>query len=1176
MSSSGKGIDDLQDDHFEGSRKEHCIFKEVYFGCKSGSTTRRCLVTGAIVFEPELSNHADTPLSSNSLQSDQASSKDCDIRDDHAPSATCTGIIEQDCSHETLSDGQNETAKGMKMSAGQSVQSKVINFGVSCPVTETFCKTITCRLVESSSQGVTYSSYLLKKPFEATREGACEEEVPTCELLCLKDNSFKEVVVSKSIASPISQESSADKVLVAGHYIAGVDKSTLSCSEGREKELSSHDLHLSSVPDSSKVMSAPRRLIQDQINHLLEATGWQYELRKKRNSRQRFSVYLSPEGKSFREFPKVWQSLGQNLLGKKFKFWQQTSVKHWKDIDQFSSDLSEALMHINKRMIKIDLNKPLADIWILLHPFVVVVFIDKKIGVLRKRNVVGATKGLLIDDAKCEASLSMENPDMSGHKMAPDQLFDSHMTLETESVVVEGNRGIGHGSRDMHACKAVPRELHERNNVSLRGHDRYLSSSYQLRGLSETPLQPDFYKHSISEVGCLPDLDNVALLQEKKGDLSPSLHARHFLQNGEKELQGAESVVCNESSGDCENIKRKMRKKSKKISEIKGSSLYRNEILGLTSCTAHESHYPGQPEFRHSEEIMGDMSSPAEDSVIVNESVDFQDCKVIKSRKPKPQSDGKIRNDQMNDGDLLVSAIMQKKYSIHSDKDTRVKVTKPKFKRKLKSLVGRHKLPTQNVVKSRHLTNGKYIPMGPRTVLSWLIDTGAVSLNDVIQCRDSRYPAAVKDGLVTRDGILCGCCNVVFSASLFKMHSGASQNHPFTDLCLENGKSYIACLLEAWSAEYETRRTSMNPSQVEDLDANDDTCGICGDGGDLICCDGCPSTFHQTCLATQDLPDGNWYCSTCTCRICGDLVSNSSPTIYGLECKQCETKYHEACLKEMGLDEVVNSETWFCGRNCEEVYSGLQAQVGVPQHVSNGISWILLRCFHDDQKICSPKRIALKAECNPKLAVALSIMEESFSAMCDPRTGINMIPHMIYNCGSNFARMDFHGFYTVVLEKDDILTSVASIRIHGVTIAEMPMVATCSRYRRQGMCRRLMDAIEEMLMSLKIEKLVISALPDLVETWTVGFGFQSLEDYEKESLNGLNLMVLPGTILLKKPLYSSPKEEPKDYEEPWSGEDYPVGADHTTIHQQHNNYVDDRELEDDNPKDKHLTMTTNL
>lgn len=58
-----------------------------------------------------------------------------------------------------------------------------------------------------------------------------------------------------------------------------------------------------------------------------------------------------------------------------------------------------------------------------------------------------------------------------------------------------------------------------------------------------------------------------------------------------------------------------------------------------------------------------------------------------------------------------------------------------------------------------------------------------------------------------------------------------------------------------------------------------------------------------------------------------------------------------------------------------------------------------------------------------------------------------------------------------------------------------------------------------MLISFKVEKLVITAIPNLVETWTKGFGFTPVEEEERKMLKKINLMVFPGTILLKKPLY---------------------------------------------------------
>lgn len=38
---------------------------------------------------------------------------------------------------------------------------------------------------------------------------------------------------------------------------------------------------------------------------------------------------------------------------------------------------------------------------------------------------------------------------------------------------------------------------------------------------------------------------------------------------------------------------------------------------------------------------------------------------------------------------------------------------------------------------------------------------------------------------------------------------------------------------------------------VEGEDSHDDVCGACRDGGNLICCDSCPSTFHEECAGLK-------------------------------------------------------------------------------------------------------------------------------------------------------------------------------------------------------------------------------------------------------------------------------------------------------------------------------------
>nr|GEY65865.1 increased DNA methylation 1-like [Tanacetum cinerariifolium] len=91
-------------------------------------------------------------------------------------------------------------------------------------------------------------------------------------------------------------------------------------------------------------------------------------------------------------------------------------------------------------------------------------------------------------------------------------------------------------------------------------------------------------------------------------------------------------------------------------------------------------------------------------------------------------------------------------------------------------------------------------------------------------------------------------------------------------------------------------------------------------------------------------------------------------------------------------------------------------------------------------------------------------------------------------------RSIFEGFYTAVLEKNDEIITVVTLRVHGYKVAEIPFVATTLRYRRLGMCRMLMDEVERMLRGLGVEIIVLPASTDKVSTWTQSFGFSEMTD----------------------------------------------------------------------------------
>lgn len=53
--------------------------------------------------------------------------------------------------------------------------------------------------------------------------------------------------------------------------------------------------------------------------------------------------------------------------------------------------------------------------------------------------------------------------------------------------------------------------------------------------------------------------------------------------------------------------------------------------------------------------------------------------------------------------------------------------------------------------------------------------------------------------------------------------------------------------------------------EEESEEEHGEYCKVCKDGGELLCCDYCPGTYHMKCLKPEliGLPEGEWICPHC-------------------------------------------------------------------------------------------------------------------------------------------------------------------------------------------------------------------------------------------------------------------------------------------------------------------------
>ncbi|KAK8479965.1 hypothetical protein V6N13_014690 [Hibiscus sabdariffa] len=433
--------------------------------------------------------------------------------------------------------------------------------------------------------------------------------------------------------------------------------------------------------------------------------------------------------------------------------------------------------------------------------------------------------------------------------------------------------------------------------------------------------------------------------------------------------------------------------------------------------------------------------------------------------------------------------------------------------------------PENQVVKSsKRVREGPVSSRNPRTILSWLIDNNVVSMLEKVYYR-SRTGAPLMKGQITRDGIQCHCCSKVFTLTTFEDHAGSTNDRPAANIILDDGtgRSLSDCQrqvrdsMNVTMSTWSTHSTVESPKTVKAANSfqheNDEVCSACCGGGDLICCEYCPSAFHMKCLGLKDIPNGGWFCPSCCCGICGIGYLRDKSF---LTCHQCELKFHVDCLNSKKPIEMKteNNTVLLCSHSCEKIFYGLQKLTGKPILVGKNLTWRLLKSNH--QVHGHGMESYAEKENQSKLRAALEVMHECFKPSESVETGRDLVEDVIFSRVSKLKRLNFRGFFTVILEENDNLVSVATLRVYDNSVAEMPIVATRHGHHRRGMCRVLVDELEKNLVKLGVEKVVLPSLPTTVETWTNNFGFSRMPNDEKAKLLQYTLLDFQGTIICQK------------------------------------------------------------
>jgi len=337
-------------------------------------------------------------------------------------------------------------------------------------------------------------------------------------------------------------------------------------------------------------------------------------------------------------------------------------------------------------------------------------------------------------------------------------------------------------------------------------------------------------------------------------------------------------------------------------------------------------------------------------------------------------------------------------------------------------------------------------------------------------------------------GIRCHHCNTIISASQFEAHAGrGSRRTPYDNIFTSSGESLkeIAARMPddvdyaSMSQTYGSRRQQLsalrNRGGVPENEL-DDSAEILGG-----CC---------ICNETDFTRDGF-----------------DDRTI--IICDQCELEHHVGCLRKTGKCDLkaIPEGEWFCSEGCSLVHDVLSAQVSkgavpLPSDDDRPLEWQMLHS----------KGVEMLTG---DLEVVRSILQSSFDPIIDVRSNTDLLPIMVRS--GSFREWDYNGMHCLLLRVAGEPAAAALVRVFGQRFAELPLIATSTEYRRQGLCRKLMDALIEVLNEAGVNRLCLPAASETRETWKSGFGFVPMQPMDVTwATTELRMLQFPGTVMMQR------------------------------------------------------------